>query len=448
MSETHDSLTAEYLAGYAAGGATADRVRKTVQESVEATTYRGRSLNRPVFLGRQEYQRMVDDLSNVHDAIMAIPNRLFGGDIARFARAVGMDERQVDVVLRCHRPTPVRMSRSDLCLTVDGFRMIELNMGSTMGGFDNPALNEGLLADPYVADFVARHRLGYVDTVEELVHTILVECKVPTGSQPVMAVTDLPGTFYSMEAQIRKSVGMLRRHGLDPLVCHLGQLRYSDGGIWLGEQRIDILYRLFNMEDCLSPDAPSMIDPVFEAVRRREVQIFTPMDCYLYSSKGALAILADDAYRPLLSPAEQASIDRLLPWTSMVRPGPVSVHGRSVDLLEHAIVRRENLILKPTLLFGGRGVVGGWLTEPDNWRQQVEAAMDGPYVLQERVDPNVELFPGDSGLEPWMLIWTQFLMTRGGAGTWIRAAAGDVPAIVNMNQGANSTCCFVEQADG
>jgi hypothetical protein len=445
---THDSLTAEYLAGHTAAGATAERVRETVRESVEATTYRAKSLTRPVFLGKQDYQQLIEDLSHVHDAIVAIPDRLFGGDLARFARAVGMDEREVDVVLRCHWPTPVRMSRSDVLLTADGFRMIELNMGSTMGGFDNPALNEGFLTHPYVADFASRHQLGYVDTVAELVHTILVECKVPTGSQPVMAIADLPGTFYPLEAQIRKSAGMLRRHGLDPLVCHLGQLSYSDGGVWLGEQRIDILYRLFNMEDCLSPEGRSLIDPLFEAGLRREVQIFTPMDSYLYSSKGALAILADDAYRPLLSPAERASVDRLLPWTNMVRPGPVQVHGRTVDLLEHAIAERENLVLKPTQLYGGIGVVGGWLTEPDDWRQQVEAAMDGAYVLQERVHPNVELFPGDSGLEPWALIWTQFLMTRGGAGAWVRATPGAVPSIANMNQGATATCCFVEQPNG
>jgi hypothetical protein len=174
------------------------------------------------------------------------------------------------------------------------------------------------------------------------------------------------------------------------------------------------------------------------------VQIFAPMESYLYGSKGALAILTDESYRPRLTGAERVSVDRLIPWTRMVRPGPVTVAGRRVDLLAYAIARRTDLVLKPSLLFGGIGVVAGWLTDPDEWLQQVEAAMGGPYVLQQRVNPNVELFPGEHGLEPWTLIWAQFNMVRGAAGIWVRAIPGSHPNIVNMTRGATATCCFVE----
>jgi hypothetical protein len=303
-----------------------------------------------------------------------------------------------------------------------------------------------MLQLPYVAEFVARHNLGYRDTVAELAHTILVECKVPTGTRPVMAIADWPESFLTLEPQLHKSATLLARHGLEPLVCHLGQLRFADGAVWLGDRKIDIVYRLWTMPDLMEPEGPGLIHPVLDAVRRGEVEIFAPMDTYLYASKGALAILADEANLPLLTPDERASLDRLLPWTRMVRSGPVTVADQQVDLLSYALARQADLVLKPTLLFGGIGVVAGWLTEPDEWRQRIEAALDGPYVLQERVNPNVELFPGENGLEPWSLIWADFNMVRGPAGLWIRAIPGDQPNIVNMTQGATATCCFVEQS--
>ena len=64
--------------------------------------------------------------------------------------------------------------------------------------------------------------------------------------------------------------------------------------------------------------------------------------------KASLAMLSDHANRRLLSPEERAAIDRILPWTRMVRPGPVTLEdGRTVDLYDHAISHPGDLILKP-----------------------------------------------------------------------------------------------------
>ncbi len=107
---------------------------------------------------------------------------------------------------------------------------------------------------------------------------------------------------------------------------------------------------LYLKEDLLHPDGPRLIDPILRAAERGEVRIFTPMDSELFASKGALALLSDEANRHLCTAAELASLDRLLPWTKIVRSGSVTVDGERADLLEYAAVQRENLILKPTAM--------------------------------------------------------------------------------------------------
>lgn len=440
---SHQSLTSAYLAAHKLSGPKASEVAETVQESVQATSFGARALSRPVFLGAEEYRQLSQDLSNIHDAIVALPHRLFGGDLRRFAEAVGMPEVQISAIMHSHSAIPPRLSRADLCMSESGFQMMELNMGSTIAGFDNGFLNEGMLGDPFVKQFVNEHGLGYIDTVAELAHTIRAECNVPAGTRPMMAIVDWPDSYETLEPQLRKSSELLARHDLDPHPCHIGQLRFADGGVWLGERRIDIVYRLFTMTDLMSEGGPELIYPVLEAVERGEVKIFTPLEVYLYGSKGALALLSDEANRHLLSEAERISIDRMLPWTRMVRPGPVTVDGRPVDFERYVLAQQHDLVLKPTLLYGGKGIVPGWLSTPEEWRELISASMDGPFLIQRRIRPVVEWFPTDTGLEPWMLVWAPFTMTRGPAGIYIRAQRGTEAGVINIAMGATGTCCFV-----
>ena len=440
---SHHSLTAAYLQAYAEAGPRASEVASTVEASVKATSYGTRALTRPVFLGHAEHRRLTEDLCNIHDAVAAIPNRLFGGDLEKLARAVGMSDRQVAAVMRSHRATPPRLSRADLCMSESGFKLMELNMGSTIAGFDNGFLNEGMLTDPLVRDFVTEHNLGYVDTVAELAHTIRAECNVPDGTRPMMAIVDWPESYLTLEPQLRKSSQLLARYDLDPHPCHIGQLRYADGAVWLGERRIDIIYRLFTMTDWLEEGGPALIEPVLSAVERGEVEIFTPMEVYVYGSKGVLAMLSDEANRHLLTDEERRSVDRMLPWTRMLRPGPATVAGREVDLERYVLEHRAELILKPTLLYAGKGIVPGWQSTPEDWREQVAAAMGGPFLVQQRIHPVVEWFPSEDGLAPWTLVWAAFTMTRGAGGMYIRGGRGTEAGVVNIAMGATGTCCFV-----
>jgi hypothetical protein len=171
------------------------------------------------------------------------------------------------------------------------------------------------------------------------------------------------------------------------------------------------------------------------------------MDAEIYASKAAMAMLSDEANRSLFSPEELASFDRVLPWTRMVRPGPVTLEdGRQVDLLEYTLANRNDLALKPTLLFGGTGVLLGWRedTTDEMWEEQVRAALDGPYVIQRRIRPVPELFPNDDGEpEPWLVTWGMFTMGCGFGGIFCRGASVESNMeIINVKAGAYSGTCL------
>ena len=57
------------------------------------------------------------------------------------------------------------------------------------------------------------------------------------------------------------------------------------------------------------------------------------------------------------------------------------------------VENREQLVLKPTHEYGGRSVFLGWETAPGAWEAAVRAALEAPWVVQERVLIPEEPFP-------------------------------------------------------
>jgi len=64
------------------------------------TSYRGRTLSRPVFLSYQQVQQLGTDMQRMHEALSGLPQRIFGGSLAAFAAAVGVTRAQTELVLR------------------------------------------------------------------------------------------------------------------------------------------------------------------------------------------------------------------------------------------------------------------------------------------------------------------------------------------------------------
>jgi hypothetical protein len=443
------TLTASYLDEVKRRGAGATELLGRLPESEMLNVYyNGRYLSRPLFLGYAEREQLHADLVNLRSALVSLPARLYGGDLAAFARAMGASELQVSAIMRSRGAEVTRQIRADLYIDATGFRLLELNMGSALGGMDNADMSRGLLEHPVLAEFAAAHGLEYPDTMADQVSNYYAETGLPAQSRPMVACTDWPSSFTTLEPYMRHYNARVQKLGLDEHPCHIGQLEVRDGGVWLRDRKVDIIDRLFMLEDLLeSPEAPALMDPILDAAARGEVKIYTPMDSGIFASKGALAMLSDEANRHLFSPGELASLDRLLPWTRMVRRGPVTLEdGRRVDLLEYAVSHQDDLALKPTLLHGGQGVLLGWRADTSAalWEERVRAALDGPYVIQRRIKPVPEFFPAESGdPTPWIVCWGAFTTASGYAGIFARATSVESNVeVINLDTGAYVGSCL------
>lgn len=420
------------------------RVLGPAEESELARSlFGGAYAPRPVFLSAGEVEQLYRDLEVLRGALFRLPGLLFGADLAAFARANGMAEVQIRAIERASAGVPdtlTSMARADLYCDRSGFRLMEFNLGSTIG-WDSGDTCRALLADPEFGRFAAQEGLQYVDTMTEQVRTFRQEMGLTQEARPVIAFAEWPPYFAGMEAYMSALAERWREHGLDAHPCHVGQLERRDGRLWLEDRPVDIVYRQFMMENLLDDQADALMEPLLGALESGEVRMFTSLESELYGSKASLAMLSDRAHRKLFSDEELDVIDRLLPWTSSVVSGSVILEdGTEGSLLEHAVADQRELILKPTLLHGGQGVVPGWSPEltPQDWHRLLLAALDGPYVLQRRIHAVPELFPdADGGLRPWVVNWGMVMLASGYGGLITRCAPVDGGIeVLNLDRGA------------
>lgn len=440
-----NALTRAYLAGPRPGArlahacADADLLRTALGE---------RFLSRPVLLEGEQVRSIGRRLSDLFDLLLSLPHRLHDGDVRAFARTVGWSPLQIATALSpdgTPRAVP-RFARSDLYEEESGFRILELNVGSPLGGFDTPLIDDVLLADPYVAAFAEEHGADTTDTTWVLVKAL--QAALPAldlAAGPVIGLVDWPDSFPSLEPRLRVMAELLRPYGIEAVPCHAGQVEARPDGLYVRGRRLDAVHRFYVIDDVVTPADAALLQPLHDAARDGRVALFTPLEPEVYGSKGCFAVLSDERNRGAFTAAERELIDSFLPWSRTLRDEKVHVDGDLVDLLPYVRAHREDLVVKATGSHGGLDVLPGWSTGQEEWDRAVESFAGGPYIAQRRVRPVTEEFPVGEGAdetEPMVLNWGIFLAGHGYGGAFIRGTTDPDGGVISLANGARTGTCL------
>jgi hypothetical protein len=449
---TGAELTHAYLRRLAERRVPTEELTATVLASELLTAaFRDQFLPCPAFLGAAELTDLMADLRTVHAMLGTLPQRLFGGSHAQFVREVGILPVQQAVTARALYGTLPMLSRFDLYRSAQGFRILESNLTSSIGGFQNADINRAMLGHAALSEFVADYDLEYIDTMRGLVDTMLAECgTLVRGDRPVVALVDWPDSFPSYEGRLRGMAALMATIGIDAVPCHVGQLRERDGRLEVHGQAIDIIYRFFVVKEIATQQDADLLEPILRTMESGGVGMFIPIGADTYGSKGAMAMLWDERNLAQISDAERACLERVVPWSSPLRRDGRGPDGEHADLVDFATANQHELILKPSLDYGGTGIVAGWAVTPDEWSARLETGAQGGHIIQQRVRPMAESFPspGRASSEEVYLNWGVFLVdadatgSDGYGGCLLRGTSEPDAGVVNMGSGARAGCCF------
>jgi len=402
---------------------------------------------RPLIADEAELRGFGDDLAAVFRLLTELPARCFDGDLGRFCGFLGIDERRAALMRRLGDAPPPMYGRSDMYHDGTAYRLLELNIGSALGGLDMVGLlAPALLRVPAFAQFAADHGLRQYDTGADIALTLRDAAKPVAVDDPVVAVLEAPGGLTAYRHQRQALADQLTGHGLTSRVGELSDLEFVRGKPHLDGTPIDLILRYFALEEMLArPEDEALLEPVFRAHQNGTVVLWTPMSSNLFGNKGTLALLSERAVdAATFAPAERSLIERVVPWSRVLgRP------GTAVDrpLIEECRERREELVLKPTGLFGGQGVVVGRHADPRRWREAIEAGAATGALVQQEVRPNLEgvIDPQTGERQDWHILWGAFLTPNGFAGGWGRMVRPGGNGVISLSADPNtrSTCVFM-----
>lgn len=287
----------------------------------------------------------------------------------------------------------VTIARMDGFLMRDGrFSFVEFNAESPGGIAFGTSLAEIFESLPVMRRFAERYALRPYRVLDHSLDALLAAYKAwgGTAAPPSVAIVDWKRAPTFVEFEICRDA--LEARGIPARIVDPADLELVNGRLRAGEFEIDLVYRRVVASEIAA--SLGLDHPIVAAARERAACVASGFRAFAIHSKAMFALLSDPATSGRLSAEERASVDAHVPWTRIVREGRTTGwRGESVDLLEHAIAEREQLVVKPATDYGGAGVHLGWTTSASEWERALRAAVERPSVLQRRVALPSEPFP-------------------------------------------------------
>jgi hypothetical protein len=423
-----DGVTRAYLAAAGEPGSPLGRAVEQVENATSLATWGGQYLNRPLFVGESELRRFAADLDRLLGLLLSLPERLFDGDLERFSDAVGVESER-GALMRRLGVLPPASGRADVYHDGDAYRLLEFGIGSDHGGWDRSGeVPRAFLRDESFAEFAAAHRLGYTHSPTELVRTL----RGIGGGEPVVALVEGPGAVTEWASSWRPLEQVLRDNGLRCHFCELGDLSVRNGRLSVAGDLVDVVYRCFDVDQALSdPESLAQAERIFKMHEAGSVVLWTPLETNLFCEKGCMTLLSDHDRSGRFSAEEREIIDRVIPWTRSLTERSFRTDP---DLVDRCRAERESLILKPSGLFGGHGVVPGWERTDDEWHEALREAATAGAIVQRRVVPETEpaVDPDTGALRPWHAVYGFYYTPSGFAGVHARVAPADRSAVIGL----------------
>jgi len=336
-------------------------------------------------------------------------------------------------------------SRLDSFMVDDVPRFVEYNAESPAGIGYCDCLSDVFERVPAM-DVCREYGLTRFHARSSLFDTLLAAYREWGGhNTPSIAIVDWENVITKRDFEL--CAAYFRERGAATIVTDPRRLEYRRGAVWLGEQRITLVYRRVLLHELLAKEDEAR--PLLQAYRDGAICVVNSPRSKLLHKKAVFALLSDPSSGLDLSDEERALVEMTVPWTRRLVAGETTFRGAAVDLLRLLVNEQHRFALKPVDDYGGRGVVLGWDTPPEAWEHALENAVGKGYIVQERVDvPRFEfpIWEDDGVAIVPLLVDTDPLLFRGSMGGIVTRVSGS--ALLNVSAGAGSTTpTFVMQGE-
>lgn len=355
--------------------------------------------------------------------LCSLPERLFGGSLIRMAQEVGCDSQLLSYLnLVPNTLSADVFARADLFIDGSGWKLLELNIGGSIGGMHMASLPR-LAGHPLKYDALAgwaHHSICHLDDREGKMLFIVPDNEIDALRKPLSVL------LAELSKWSNKGVSIASPSELDASGSEL---------FWKGES---VKYLYFRDEQQAFELTETCVQ-LRALLASGAASIPMGPEYGVISSKGALAILWDSCKNKLLNQEEDALVRELVPETFWLTESTLA------DVLDEP----AQWVLKPANGFGGYGVICGCEVSEEYWRTSLHGALSigrNQYVLQRYVSSVTSDFfvatpAGEQTIQHGRVVWGPYIFGSDYLGTLIRAQSVEHSAVINYAKGA--ACGFI-----
>ncbi|QUJ76797.1 hypothetical protein KDD17_01675 [Sulfitobacter albidus] len=343
----------------------------------------------PCMVSRQTIARQAEIYATLLNALLRLPETMFDGDIAAFAKAVGFEGAAItdllaapdDALLPC---------RWDLCQKNGQWFAFEANFGGALGGLPSEDMHAVYDALPLPGGPVCDR---WKSAGEAIAESFIRRFGPPDTWQ--MVVLDDADHFAQSPLTANAAAAMMARH----LGQEVSAIAHTDlDHVLDGADKPHVAFELFTLRD-IAARSDHSYDAYLSHCARGTLHRGISLLCDLYMSKACLALLHEAADGRMIGPAICEVVRAAIPKTQIVRTGTVAALSR---------LPKDQHVLKSALGYGGTAVFCGWEIAQDTWDDLLVQAADpaglfGMCVLQRRVDgdraPSLSMMPDGTWIE-------------------------------------------------
>ncbi|HTW67841.1 MAG TPA: hypothetical protein VME17_24675 [Bryobacteraceae bacterium] len=347
---------------------------------------------RPHFITRRQYAGLVKAVESFSTSLQRVQAKALGSP-ALLARMELLPAEKMLAAVDPGYALPVT-SLLDTHLNNGTLRFSRYLPDTPTGVAYGEALADIFYDAPPVKEFRKRYKLEKLPGTKHLLNAILKAYKEWGGKnkKPNIAILELRQPFQTTESgESAILADFMRREGYTVEVVSPEQLDYRDGILRRGDFAIDLIFRRMKVQEFLVRF--DLSHPLLRAYRDRAVCVVNSFRSELAQKKAIFDLLTDEEITGDFPASERKAIKEFVPWTRIVQEAKTKYHNRTVDLPEFILHNRSKLVLHPNDDGADQQSFRGADVDEAAWEKALRSALRNPYVVQEAMDPVVDVFP-------------------------------------------------------
>lgn len=408
----------------------------------------------PIIVSQERIREFDHFIATLPEILFKAIREYFGSDGEAFARYLNVPAVILDL-LNDLAPHPRDLFfRHDVIFSEGSFKLLEVNAGSTIGGWQHDWLagqfRSILDSHDTTAGWGLEQRAVLEGTFRATFDSIRrLKGERAEGHVLICSQSDDEEYTHQLEEDFQTIFRRARPAGMaNGRLLFYGDFAdivfHPDGRISYNGVVADALLLT------IAPDIDVPKDLYIQLLKSvLSGQVFcpdTPVHTLL-GRKSLLALVHEPDLQPRLSTGEQQFIRRYIPWTAKLSNPVMHWQGSDYPAETLLLAQREQLVIKKSQSMEGRDVFVGRYTPADEWRRLVHTHRQDHDWLVQAFCAADEIGGCDQerGLCSYQPVWGVFAVANRYGGAFVRGdVSGSGDGVINSAKGATEFIVFEE----